>query len=630
MPSFIFAQEVISNLSVNFQQKEKIKTYRKNGKSVSYVFLPFKDDFSIESVFPSQDLWADNFVFINNTFPINPVTVGVATFDALNDSGMIYANANSSSFIADYLTSQHIRLDSVYQGLNLAPVKVSDSLYLSFFYQPQGIGNKPEGPDSLVLEFYSPADSLWHWIWSAPGQSYQSFHDAYHVDFRQVMIPIKDSLKYLNKDFQFRFFNYASIANSYEPSWAGSVDQWHLDYVYLNKNRNINDTSYQEVAFIDNSKSLLTKYQSVPWPHYPGSVQMNTSDTLHYANLSNIQKLVDYDFRIIDKYDNSVVFFYPPVPGSINIDPFTTNTFAIPISYSFTSLSVDTALFELRGVAHTQTSPDINKNNDTVRFFQRFNNYYAYDDGTPEYGYGLNVINSKLAYKFTIGQADTLKEVQMFFNQTYENANQKQFYLTIWNGTTQPDQIIYEKKGVLPMFEDELNKFHSYNIDSTIVIDNAHFQNGTFFIGWRQTTIDNLNIGFDRNTNSKENIFYNISGTWMNSMYDGSLMIRPVFGKLYNTSVNNLSGEKSPLKFSVYPNPLNNSSLNFSPSSVSFNDYSKYSLKIVDFIGKVIFQTEFQQKINLPDNMSNGIYFYIITDKNNGAPKDNGKFIISR
>lgn len=622
IPLFGFSQEVITDLSVNFQQKEMRKSFKKNEKTdrSAYVFLPFKDDFSKETVFPSQDLWENNFAFINNSFPVKPITVGAATLDALNDSGMIYAHANPSSFIADYLTSQHIRLDSVYQGSNLFPVNVNDSIYLSFYYQPQGIGNKPEGQDSLVLEFYSPKDSLWHWVWSSAGMSYQSFHDTYNVDFKQVMIPVTDSLLYFHKDFQFRFFNYASIANTYEPSWAGNVDQWHLDYVYMNKGRNLNDTIYEDVAFIDKPKSMLTKYQSVPWPHYSGSIQMNSSEALPYVNLNEITKNVSRKFSIIDKYDDSEAFAYSG--GNLNLAPFTTENFSAPVSYTFTSSSTDTALFELRSIINT--TPDINRDNDTISFWQRFYNYYAYDDGTPENGYGLSVTGSKLAYKFTTAQADTLKEIQMFFNQTYQNANQKNFYLTIWSGTTQPDQVIYEKANIPPVFEDALNQYHSYNIDTTLVLT------GTFFIGWRQTTADNLNIGFDRNTNSKENIFYNVNGTWMNSMYDGSLMIRPVFGKLFNTSVNDIHNNKEALSFTAYPNPLNTGILRFRPSTASFDEYSKYSIRIVDFLGKVVFMSTMEESIEIPEDISNGLYFYVITGKNDGTPVDTGKFIISR
>ncbi|MDD3877657.1 MAG: hypothetical protein PHT69_13635, partial [Bacteroidales bacterium] len=269
-PYFAYSQEIITDLSVNFHKKEHVKAIKYNEKSEKSVwnFLPFVDDFSMIDIYPNQDLWADKYAFINNSYPKNPITIGVATFDALNDSGAIYSHANPQSFIADHLTSNLLRLDSIYSGSNLVPVKTSDSLYLSFYYQPQGIGNAPEAHDSLVLEFYSPTDSMWYNVWSTYGQSYQSFINTYQTDFRLIMVPITDSVKFFHKDFQFRFVNYASIGNNYEPSWAGNVDQWHLDYVCLNIGRNINDTVFEDVAFTGSMGSLFVKYQSVPWKHY--------------------------------------------------------------------------------------------------------------------------------------------------------------------------------------------------------------------------------------------------------------------------------------------------------------------------------------------------------------------------
>jgi len=619
-PFILFSQEIISDLSVNFLQKDLIKTIHSNkSEKTNYIVLPFKDDFSLLTVFPSSDLWADKYAFVNNTYPINPLTTGVVTLDALNDSGMIYAHANSSSFVADYLTSNPVRLDSALQGANLIPVKISDSIYFSFYYQPQGIGNKPEGHDSLVLEFFSPADSMWHWIWSDAGKSFQDFYDLYQIDFKQVMISITDSSLYFHKDFRFRFYNYASIANSYEPSWAGNVDQWHIDYIYFNKGRSINDTVYEDVAFTGTPQSLLNKYQSVPWTHYSSSFQMNTSEELPYANLSAITKNVSRNFSIIDLFDNSVAFNYSG--GNQNLLPFTTENFSSPVSYTFSSLSTDTALFELR--ATINTTPDVNRNNDTIRFYQRFYNYYAYDDGIPENGYGLSTNNAMLAYKFTTAVADTLKAIQMFFNQTYQNANQKYFYLTIWTGTNEPETIIYQKAGLTPMFEDELNKYHSYHLDTTLII------NGTFFIGWKQTTSDNLNIGFDRNTNSKENIFYNVSGTWMNSMYDGSLMIRPIFGKMFNTSINN-SQDKILPDFTVYPNPNRGDIINFTTTLTHTEDFTNYYVCLNDIMGRVIFQVPFSTTIECPVNLAEGIYFYSILNHTNPSYIHKGKLIISR
>lgn len=616
MPATLFSQEVISDLMINPVLKETIKSSSvfKSKDTTVYRFLPFMDDFSSETVYPQPLLWADRYAFINNSYPVNPVTTGVATLDALNDSGMIYGHANNSSFISDFLTSQYLRLDSVYQGANLVPLKVSDSVYLSFYYQPQGMGNKPEGQDSLVLEFFSASDSSWHWIWSAPGQSYQNFHDACACDFKQVLIPVTDSALYFFKDFKFRFYNYASIANSYEPSWAGNVDQWHIDYVYMNKARHINDTVYEDVAFSTKPLSLLATYQSMPWPHYNASTTMNSAEALPYINLSNITKNVSRQFSIIDLSDNSVVFNYSG--GNLNLDPFTAEPFSAPVSYTFSTTSTDSALFELRGLINT--TPDINRSNDTVRFYQRFNNYYAYDDGTPENGYGLTTNTAQLAYKFTTTQADTLKGIQMFFNQTYQQANSKYFTLRIWAGTTEPQQVIYEKTNLLPMFENELNKFHTYHIDTPLVL------NGTFFIGWKQTTADNLNIGFDRNTNASSNIFYNVSGTWMNSMYSGSLMIRPVFGKFFNVSAEQPQNMLSDI--SMYPNP--------SKGKLFFifeNEHSEnFRLTITDLTGRVVYTHALAPEIELNSDIQNGLYFYIITSGKNPMPVAKDKFILQR
>ena len=83
-------------------------------------------------------------MFVNNQFCDTPVFVGVATFDCLNKNGEIYERANSYTFIADTLVSRYINLD----------YSPSDSIYLSFYYQPQGLAyDPPEERDSLVLNF---------------------------------------------------------------------------------------------------------------------------------------------------------------------------------------------------------------------------------------------------------------------------------------------------------------------------------------------------------------------------------------------------------------------------------------------------------------------------------------------
>lgn len=62
-------------------------------------------------------------------------------------------------------------------------------------------------------------------------------------DFKQVfiLVPYSFVLKYLYNGFQFRFKNYASL--------TGNNDHWHIDYVRLDKNRSVTDTSISDIAF---------------------------------------------------------------------------------------------------------------------------------------------------------------------------------------------------------------------------------------------------------------------------------------------------------------------------------------------------------------------------------------------
>lgn len=54
---------------------------------------------------------------------------------------------------------------------------------------------------------------------------------------------------------------------------------------------------------------------------------------------------------------------------------------------------------------------------------QGFYNYFAYDDGTPEFGYGLEPARAMLAYQFRLVTMDTLSGVQLYFNRTLNDAN---------------------------------------------------------------------------------------------------------------------------------------------------------------------------------------------------------------
>ncbi|NMB71266.1 MAG: hypothetical protein GYA22_03860, partial [Bacteroidales bacterium] len=122
------AQEILSRrVSPPPASPEKI-TQKQTGlkKSQTLLELPFYDDFSRFPLpcYPDQSLWSDSLVYINNSYPVNPPSVGVATFDAVNAQGNLYPNAGTRPFYADALTSRPI-------NLKYSP---SDNIYLSFYY----------------------------------------------------------------------------------------------------------------------------------------------------------------------------------------------------------------------------------------------------------------------------------------------------------------------------------------------------------------------------------------------------------------------------------------------------------------------------------------------------------------
>ena len=226
------------NANLNNPNSPYIKKSTPNNKAI--LTLPFIDDFSQNYIFPDPALWQDINVYINSNFPDNPITYGVATFDGLDSTGTPYNFALPTSYgLADHLTSQPIDLSSIV-----------DSVFLSFYYQPQGNGNKPEAKDSLTLEFFRLSDSSWVRMWGVKG--------APNQPFEKVMIPADTSFQ--NSAFQFRFKNWATL--------SGNVDHWNIDYVYLNDNRNHADTLLNDVSFITNHHSMLKELTAMPWSHY--------------------------------------------------------------------------------------------------------------------------------------------------------------------------------------------------------------------------------------------------------------------------------------------------------------------------------------------------------------------------
>lgn len=619
IPFMGIAQEVTSPLGSNpvlMMKKEKGAHYTYKRAALT---LPFFDDFSDYTGYPDSSRWTDKYTYVNNHFPISPVSVGVVTFDGVGPIGIPYDTLTTStlfSFSADTLTSQKI---------NLAFTE-ADSVYFSFFYQAQGRGDKPDIDDSLILEFHDPLKPYTEWsmIWSVKG-----FNAGQKTDtlFRPVIVKVDTA--FLKNDFQFRFRNKATL--------SGNVDHWHVDYVYLNKQRNRADTLFNDVAFVYYPSSMLKGYQAMPYKQYK-STNMADSLTNYIKNNHPVANNTSYNYNVKDAVGTVL---NPSNLGSGNIDPFsipagysncTSPTpcrylLRPPVNYTFPDPLTAPTVYTIEHII--KPSSDFKAQNDTIRRKQIFGNYYAYDDGTAELAYGLNKLGAKLGYKFSLNYPDSIRAVDMYFNWmpngSVNSVNQRQFRITIWDDAGgKPGNIVFQDSIVTPAYMFDYYKDWGLmsNVFFRYKLTSPQFLSGTFYVGWVQYTGDLLNIGLDLHNNAMSNTFYNINGTWNSSVIKGAIMIRPVFG-----DANELAGIQDAFSSDevlVYPNPAKETiTIRFSS-----NDKRIEEVILYDVSGKIIVNNKMSDSVLDVHTLDPGIYFMLIKDNQfNTIVK---KIIISR
>ena len=578
----------------------------------------FIDEFSYEGPYPDTALWMDNYVFINREFPKAPKTLGVATFDGLDNTGYPYdfsATATSSGQ-ADYLTSKPINLSFI----------PGDSLYFSFYYQPQGRGNAPEYTDSLVVQFKGAGiSSPFRNVWAKKGSTL-AVNDS---SWKLVMIPITDTA-YLKKGFQFRFKNYATL--------SGNTDHWNVDYVYLNKGRTKIDTSFNDVSFVYNGTPLLENYRQIPWEQCKRSELRDSVTNLLRYNIAGTATVIKvfYGHQITDDVTSTVLSNYA-APGFFNLLPYdSTHTYTeCDVAAGCRLYSkVDTNIYSLppfpltaptqitiKHFISTGTS-NLNPQNDTLKVHQLFLNSYAYDDGTAENSFGLSVLHGQLAEKFSTNFGDSLQYIDIFFNPFLTNTSVYTFNLMVWSDAAGvPGSPLYVSGSVLsPAYGGiTYNQFIRYKLDAPI-----YLFPGNYYFGFQQNTNQFLNVGVDKNNNTQSKIFYNVSGSWLSSPFTGSLMLHPVFGKYTDFLAGVSEVETKSNLISVYPNPASDE-LFIRASDGNLSDRTTYS--VIDIMGRVVIdKTIYSHSIDISD-LKNGIYFIQIKE---GSQITTHKFIKSK
>lgn len=686
--SHAFSQEILTGFQHEISSKSSHYVNEEG------LFLPFLDNFSQSRLYPDSTKWTDRNVMVNDGFPLNPPTRNTVTFDVLDEHGRVYDYAISNAFVAEHLTSARIRLDSI---LNPVPKALTpaDSVYFSFWYQPQGNGNPPETQDSLVLQFGTAterqeflyidyqnfsigeiftqmqvdtlfpgdtvwsfgncipgmftiitdtltplvqgqialpcdsvfttvADTVWYHIWSTPGKKLEEFllenNGQY---FKQVMLPIRD-VKFFTDHFYFRFYNYASIVNSSLPSNRGNEDIWNIDFVFLDCNRTVNDTHYPMLAFSGQRPNFLSRYQSMPYRQYrvnPNSA-IRESLALDIANLDSVAHEMSYYYSVkqisgdqhytrtldpvsINPYSESGYLDCPEYSESPAC-PYVGGLFALSIWYDSVSYEIKHYIYD-----STFTPPLV----DSMVYRQGFYNYFAYDDGIPEMGYGVEPANGRFAVKFEMADLDTLQGVQLLFNHTLNDANNKYFDIAIWKDENgRPGEEIYRLAGQRPQWNEMPYQFYYYKFSQPVILS------GSFYIGIVQQSNGLINIGFDATNDNSQYNFYNVNGSWLQSEMRGSLMIRPVVGTSYYIGLDELESHTKSVQ--LYPNPASNA-LNIKLSE----NVTVIRTSIYDLMGHKLLQGAFEPTISV-EGLAEGMYFIsLITDEGQVITQ---KFIIRK
>lgn len=620
----LFSQEELRPLSGNINLPNISPKVNQNKKVAitSSLKLPFFDDFSYayKSPYPSVKNWSDSSVYINSGFGIAPISLGVATFDGLNKKGYPYAiNAPVSySGPADFLTSNPINLKSIATSTSTTHYySPADSIFLSFYYQAEGFGEAPEPNDSICVDFFKPRQNKWKRVWGKAGYN----PSASDTSFYRVKIPIADTA-YCDSLFKFRFRNNATT--------SGSLDHWHIDYVQIKSEYYYYDTINNDVAFVYKPSSFLKNYSVIPYRQYIPSLEKGTGFRNYIRNNFKDPAQSLYSYSITTATGSTI-----PTDSYVTIDnpgilPFANNGYfnglaATPIFtlQPFQNTFSDSTFFTIRHTI-TNTAGDIQNYNDTLSYIQKFSNYFAYDDGTAEQGYYLNTYGAKTAMRFTLNVPDTLKSVRIYFDPILDGniIQGSAFRLMVWNSPSGvPSTLIYKDSLMYPEYlSGEYNLKPTYPLTSCLQLGA-----GTYFIGIQQITNKGLNIGFDRNTNHKDALYYDIGNGWVQSSIPGSLMINPVLGCVDPPIFVGLNSYEKTNQVRVFPNPAQN----VITVSMPGNQLETSELEITNALGQTVFAKTItsNEEIDIR-NLSNGLYFIHL--KGNSLNISSQKLIISR
>lgn len=557
--------------------KNDVRSQNASGrtKQTPPLVLPFFDDFSkpLNGLYADTAHWEDSFsVWVNDGMGIHPPTINVATFDGLDSSGNAY-NPNDVLLTGytDNLTSKPIDLSETNVVLTERP-----TVFLSFFFQWQGHVEAPDEKDFLQLDFKNATDG-WETVMTIFPRE-----DPDPTMFYDTIIQIAGD-EFFHDKFQFRLRSFGRL--------SGPFDSWHVDYVYVNKNRNINDLSFPDRALSTQLGPLFGKYRAMPRKHFFSNAQL-TPPTFEIQNMKNVEASINFrteGFFSSTDLDTDITTTYQTVISKATPINLTDNVLFAkehktirmdtlpnigdPLQFP-ADPGIDSTLIRLTIALQTRDNIPFNNvlpiepdstgdytshykpirftTNDTLTADYVLSSYYAYDDGVAEYAAGLIEAGNLVAYAFELDTSytvkqDTLVGFDIYFPPYAITSNQTVDFFIYHDDNGMPGEVwlrIPSKRVV----GKGVNQFHRIEFLPALLIDEKKF-----YIGWKEPVAGEVVVGLDISNDTGDKIFVNTNGSWyQNDEVSGSLMLRPVFGSgIIDSSV----GVEEEMVFAVYPNP---------------------------------------------------------------------------
>lgn len=503
-----------------------------NSRITETLRIPFWEDFSkgIDTL-----KWTPEGASYTETIGINPPSIGMLLLNGVDENGRPYSFVNIDQGVTDQFTSKTIDLSGI-------PISEQNSLFLSFFWQAGGRAEYPDEGDQLSLQVQNEEGS-WITIWFVRGSA-----DHPMEEFTQTFVPILPELQHA--EFKFRF-----VARGRQ---SGPFDSWLVDYIYLNTNRNPEETDYPDRSLTVPNRLQLGNFGAYPLELLASNQESNWSlISNEFQNLEDRFRAMEYSIQISDPESGIVLPIntntpFNPVPNALERREFESLPFdEIPVPQletdliiKTTLLSGDDLLFESIGGDTTRFESVDFRENDTVKTSFPLRDFFAYDNGSADYSAGINQRAGQLAVEYNTPEEVYLKGISINF--TNPNQGEQAIDILVWKELDQPP--IFRREDLIPRFP-TADSLVYFSLDTNIVVS------GTFYVGYAQFTDDFVYVGLDKLNDTGEKIFYNVSQTWVqNQEVSGSILIHPHVTLATPFVENELPDEN----LRVFPNPVRN------------------------------------------------------------------------